>query len=475
MIMGNIKRVRVVLIHPPLRNVVSAATPEYVDENRGYTPPMGLLYIQAAVEHSRHESIFLDANLKRWDHEETARQALSHNPDLIGLQAMTFTLPDAYLVAKAVKNLNPEVKVLIGGPHPTIYPKETSELEAVDFAFAGEGEVGFPAFLDAFYDSDARAAIPGIACKLNGKVHYTPSAGLLKEMDSISYPARKSSQYKQYSSVLAERNPITIMITSRGCPFQCVFCNRMGRKYRCHSAQYVLGEIEEVLQLGLEEVFIHDDNFGLKRERVKAICEGIIERGYDFIWEARTRVDCVDEELLALMRRAGCRRLSFGVESGSEKVLKSMKKAISLDCVEKVFKWCQKEGILTLADFIFGNLDEEIEDVKKSLALVKRIDPDFVQYSICSPYPDTPLYKLGLERGIIPRDVWLDFACDPLQDFHSPVWTQNFTEEELIKITAAAYKAFYMRPTFIIKQLMRINSFNQFKTMLRGAIGMLRK
>ena len=472
--MGTVQKAHIVLIHPPLQNIISAATPEYVDKNRGFMPPLGLLYIQAAVERSRHESIFLDANLEGWDHEETATQALSHNPDLVGLQAMTFTLPDAYLVAKAVKKLNPEVKVLIGGPHSTIYPQETAGLDAVDFAFAGEGEIDFLSFLDVFHNSEARAAIPGIAYKLDGNVHYSPFVGLIKDLDSIPFPARKSSKFKQYCSVLAKNNPITTMITSRGCPFKCVFCNRMGRKYRYHSAQYVLSELEEILHLGLQEVFIHDDTFSINRERVKAICEEIIKRGYDFVWEARTRADCVDEELLALMRRAGCHRLSFGVESGSERVLKSMKKEIKLNQVEKVFAWCRREGIVTLADFMFGNLDEEIEDIKKTLDLVKRINPDFVQYSICSPYPDTPLYKHGLERRIISYDIWLDFARDPLQDFSSPFWTQNFAEEELIKMTATAYRSFYMRPSFIIKKLMEINSFEQLKNMLSAAIGMMR-
>jgi len=268
---------------------------------------------------------------------------------------------------------------------------------------------------------------------------------------------------------------MTTMITSRGCPFYCVFCNRMGRTYRYHSAKYVLGEIEQILGLGIQEIFIHDDTFTLNRDRVEHICRGIIERQYKIVWEARTRVDCVDQRLLALMRKAGCYRLSFGVESGSERVLKSMKKEIKLEMVEKVFKWCRSEGIVTLADFMFGNLDETAEDIKKTLEFIKRIDPNFAQYSICTPYPDTPLYQLGLKKGFIPRDVWKEFACNPLQDFRTPVWNQYFKEEELKEITASAYKAFYLRPNFILKQLMRINSFDQFKKMAYGAIGMLRK
>ncbi|MBI4843123.1 MAG: cobalamin B12-binding domain-containing protein [Nitrospirae bacterium] len=473
--MRQTNKIKVILVHPPLLNVLSAATPEYVDENRGHTPPLGLLYIQAAVEHSAHESIFLDGDLEEWDHKETAMQALSHNPGLIALQGMTFTFPDAYRVAKEIKLLNPDAKVLVGGPHPTIYPIETAKLEHIDFAFAGEGEFDFIAFLDVFRDINARTAVPGIASKNGNEVIYTPSRGLLKNLDSVYFPARKSSKYNNYTSVLAKSNPITTMITSRGCPFNCVFCNRMGRQYRFHSAGYVLDEIEDILSLGIKEIFIHDDTFTLKRERVKAICEGIIDRGYNFSWEARTRIDCVDKELISLMSKAGCHRLSFGIESGSEKVLKSMRKGIDISMVGDIFKWCMDEGIITLGDFMFGNLDEEKEDIDKTLKFVKRLRPDYVQFSICSPYPGTPLYEIGLKTGVVPGDVWLEFANNPLKPFQSPVWTQHFTKDELIKITASAYRSFYMRPSFILKQLMNIHSFNQLKTLARGAVGILRK
>ena len=465
---------RLVLMQPPLRNVVSCATPDYVSRNTGHLPPIGLLYIQAAVENSRHESMFLDADLEGWDHRQAAREALSHGPDLVGLQATTFTLPDAYMVARQIKQLDPDVTVILGGPHPTIYPKQTAGLEAVDFAFAGEGEVDFVRFLDVFGDHKARANVPGIASKSNGEVTHTPSSGWLKDLDALKLPARRASRYKDYCSVLGERNSFTVMISSRGCPFDCIFCNRMGRKYRCHCAQYVLDEIEDIISLGIENIFIHDDTFSLNRGRVQAICEGIIERGYRIEWDARTRVDCVDEPLLALMRKAGCRRLSFGVESGSPRVLKAMRKGIDLDRVEKVFQWSRKEGIVTLADFMLGNISETRQDIERTLEFAAKINPDFVQYSICSPYPGTPLYEIGLDRGMFQRDIWEQFARDPLQEFRSPVWTENFTEEELVQITAAAYRSFYMRPSFVFKQLGKVKSLKQFKAMAKGAIGMLR-
>ncbi len=472
--MGDPKAKKLVLVHPPLRNVLGAATPDYVDENRGHTPPMGLLYLKGAVNRSRHESRFLDADLAGLSHEAAAREALSGAPDLVGIQAMTFTMPDACLLAREVKRFSPETPVMIGGPHPTIYPEETAALPYVDYAFAGEGEEGLVAFLDRMDDPEARAAVPGVARRRDGRVSYTPTAGLLADLDRLAFPARRDAPYTRYTSVLAERNPVTIMITSRGCPFSCVFCNRMGRKYRAHGADYVLAELDDILSLGVGEIFIHDDTFSLKRDRVEAICRGMIERGSPLVWEARTRVDCVDRELLALMRKAGCTRLSFGVESGSEKVLAAMRKGIQPGRVVDVFSWCRAEGITTLADFMVGNLEETGEDIEKTFALLKRLDPDFAQFSILSPYPGTPIYQMALDRGVVPGDVWQEFAKDPLAPFESPVWTEHFSREELDKITARAYRRFYFRPRFILRQLRKIHSPATLATMARGALGMLR-
>ncbi len=469
------KSSRIVLMHPRLDHLVQAATPDYIDENRGTTPPMGLLYLQAALENSNHESLLLDANVENLDYKQAAKKALEFQPDLIGLQAMSFTLPDAYLQAKAIKELAPEMPIIIGGPHPTIYPIETVELPAVDFAFAGEGEFGLIKFMDVLTQPEQWQNIPGLAYMEKGEARFNPSSGYIEKMDDIPLPARSSTPWQKYGSVLSERDSMTIMITSRGCPFNCIFCNRMGRRYRYHSAEYVLREIDEINKLGIKEIFIHDDTFTLNKSRIKEICEGLIERNYDIVWEARTRVDCVDREMLALMRKAGCTRMSFGVESGSPHVLEKMNKGIELKRVEQVFQWCREVGITTLADFMIGNYGEKMEDIKKSQKLVKKINPDYAQFSICSPYPETPLYKLAIEKGIVKSDVWKEFAKDPMSTFRSPVWTEYFTAEELVKIVAQCYRAFYWRPSFILKQLKKINSFEQFYLMARSAIGMIRK
>lgn len=445
---------KVVLVHPPLLNVLPAATPDFVDKNRGFTPPLGLLYIQAAIERSRHTSIFLDANLEGWTHKETAYIALSHNPHIIGIQAMTFTMPDVVLLVREIQKISPHTDIVIGGVHPTLYPEETELLGKNVYAMQGESERGFIDWLNVY------------------PLSLPPTNPI--ELDALPFPARHASKWEKYTSVLAERNPITTMITSRGCPYQCIFCNRCGKTYRQHSSEYVLREFEEIERLNIPEVFIHDDTFTIDKDRVVDICNGLVTRRSKLIWEARTRADCITKELAFVMRSAGCRRLSFGVESGSPKVLELMKKGVNLKQIENAFKWCKEVGIKTLADFMIGNYGETLDDVKMTMDFMHKLDPDYAQFSICSPYPNTQLYDLAREKGLFPTDIWKEFANNPLQRFESPVWEEHFTRKELVSLTKQAYRSFYMQPKFIWKQLLKIKSWDKLKTMARGAIGILK-
>ncbi|MDD5441147.1 MAG: radical SAM protein [Candidatus Omnitrophica bacterium] len=466
------KKVKIALVNPYLGNILLSTVPDFLETNRGHFPPLGLLYLYSAIKRSGHEPFFFDADLEGWTHQETAQHILKKNPDIVGLTATTFTIFDAWALAKEIKKISPLTKVLIGGPHATIYPKETVMLDGVDFAIEGEGEKVIVDLLNNLFNNNGIVSIPGITQNIGGKINHMESEGLLSSLDDLTFPARYASDYKRYSSILAKRNPITVMMTSRGCPFNCVFCNRMGRKYRYHSAEYVLSEISEIVNLGIKEIFIHDDTFTLNKKRVVDICKGIIEKGWDITWEARTRVDCVDYEMMTLMKQAGCHRLSFGVESGSSRVLKSIRKEIDLERVKEVFNICRKLKIISLADFMVGNLNETYDDIKKTFRLVKEIKPDYVQYSVCSPYPNTPLYELGLRTGVIKEDIWLQYAKEPVRDFKAPVWTQNFTETELFDIVKKAYKQFYLSSDFIFKQIKRIKSLKQLKMQAKAAFGM---
>jgi radical SAM superfamily enzyme YgiQ (UPF0313 family) len=264
------------------------------------------------------------------------------------------------------------------------------------------------------------------------------------------------------------------MITSRGCPFRCIFCDRMGKKFRPASAGYVLEEIESILRLGIQEIFIHDDTFSVDKKRVVEICEGILSRNLKFHWDARTRVNCVDFEQLALMKKAGCERISFGIESGDPTILKNLRKGITLEQAEKVFGWCKQLGISTLADFMIGSPGETRKEIAETIKFVHKIKPHYAQFSIVCPYPDTDLYREALQRGLIDHDVWLEFARKPSRDFRPPIWGEHFKREELEQIVKELYRSFYLSPHFILAELAKIRSLRQVGAKLRAGLKLLR-
>ncbi len=464
---------KIVLVNPPLHNTIPAATPDFIEKTRGIMPPMGLLYLKAALENSCHNSFFIDASAKRLDNSGVAKKILTIKPDFVGIQTLTFNLPGVYLLIKEIKSLLPKVKIILGGAHPTIYPLETGRLKEVDFVFTGDSEYTLVSFLNNYPVPENSTSLSKAAYLKKGNI-ISPLKTLYKNsIDLLPYPARKSSPYMQYSSIIAKSNPITCLITSRGCPFNCIFCNRRDKKYYEHSAEYVLGEIESILSLGIKEIFIHDDTFTINRNRAISICKGVIKMKTDLLCQARTRVDCVDRKMLSYMKEAGCSRLSFGIESGSKTVLKRLKKNISLEKALEVFKWCKEEGIETLADFMVGCPGEKKSDVKRTNSFIRKLKPEYIQFSICTPYPDTELYKEGLDKGIIKKDVWRILALNPLVKLKVPFWTENFSRGALKKILITAYLRFYLTFPQIFNQLKKINSIKKAQLLMSALLRLI--
>ena len=204
----------------------------------------------------------------------------------------------------------------------------------------------------------------------------------------------------------------------------------------------MLEEIEHCLSLGIREIFFHDDTFTIDKKRVLTICELINKRGLKFDRDARVRVDTVNYELLSGMKKAGCHRISFGVESGNPRILKNLRKGITLEQVETAFRQCRKLKIQTLADFMIGSPGESRQDIMETISFSRRLGADYAQFSVTTPYPGTDLYREALAKGVIESDVWSEFARNPKEDFIPPLWTENLSREELIELLNTAYKNF---------------------------------
>jgi anaerobic magnesium-protoporphyrin IX monomethyl ester cyclase len=451
---------KVLLLNPPGKNTLTTEVPEVLSEERGHNPPLGILYLASSLAAAGHNVEVVDAQVEELDYDGVSAAIRKAHPDMIGVTAMSFTLIDALLSARAAKEADKGIKVVFGGPHPTIYPNETAGLEDVDYAVIGEGEHTMVRLAGAIEKGEAPSKVAGLAYREKNKVVNTGFPPFIEELDSLPFPARKLTPYKKYSSLLAKRSPVTTMFTSRGCPYKCLFCDRpqMGKRFRARSAGNVVDEMEECVGLGIREFLIYDDTFTIDRQRVLDISDEIKRRGLDIGFDIRARVNTVDGEVLKRLRSAGCERIHYGVESGNEEILRILRKGITLKQVEDAFKLTKEAGIETLAYFIIGSPRETGNTIEDTVKFAIKLDPGFVHFSIMTPFPATELYNMGLIDGIIKSDYWLDFAKNPRKDFIPPLWEENMNREELMRLLKQAYKRFYVRPKYIASRVARIRS-----------------
>ncbi|MCD6385390.1 radical SAM protein [Candidatus Sumerlaeota bacterium] len=455
--------------------MITTNVPEFVDVETGKYPPLGLLYVAGSIlEQTNHSVELIDCQAEDIDYPQLERELATRQVDLIGIQATTFTLVDVAKIISLSKKVHPQVPVAIGGPHTFLYPEETLNLPGVDYVFLGEGEQNFPEFLNRLEAGADTSEIPGILYRKNGETIRTPPPHLIADLDSLPIPPRELLPYKKYYSVLAQHTPITTMMSSRGCPYRCLFCDRphLGKKWRARSPQSIFAELKRCRQLGINEIFFYDDTFNIDRARVEKICDLIIEQNLEIYWDVRARIDLMTPELIKKMARAGCRRTHYGVEAGTKEIVKILRKDVDLESVKEVFRYTRRAGITTLGYFMIGNPTESREQILQTIRFALELDADYVHFSVTTPFPGTELYRLGMQKGIISDDPWREFARSPRPDFIPPLWEENLTREELIALLHRAYKKFYIRPAYLLDQLLRVKSVTELLRKARAGINL---
>ena len=245
----------------------------------------------------------------------------------------------------------------------------------------------------------------------------------------------------------------------------------MGRKFRFRTAEQIYDEMVEIKKLGIGEILIYDDTFTVDKGRVIELCRLIIDNKLKIAFDIRTRVDCVNEEMLKLLKKAGCKRIHYGVEASSNEMLKKLGKGIKLEQVENTFKITKKLKIQILAYFIIGSPDESISEIENTIVYSKKIQPDYCHFAIMTPYPDTPMYNTGLESGKY-TDYWTKFAREPKIGFKAPYLADN-DKVIMEKLLDKAYKSFYLRPSWIIRETIRTRSIKSLKRKAVAGIKML--
>ena len=467
---------KVLLIQPPEFNMITTNVPSVVDEETGAYPPLGLLYVAAFLEQQTDHTVeILDAILDGLDYDGLEAEIRRRKPDVVGIQAMTFTLIDATLAAKVVKSIDPSIPVMFGGPHVYIYPNETLQIPQVDYIVIGEGEVTTADLVNALAEGRDMATVNGIGYKQDGQIKLTPSVALNQDLDALPMPARHLVPQDRYYSVLARETPITTMMSSRGCPMQCIFCDRphLGKQFRYRSPQSVVDEMEACERMGIKEIFIYDDTFTIRRDRVMEICRLYRERGLTIKWDSRAHINTITEPMLDAMAASGVTRLHYGVEAGTEEITKVLKKGIDLNRTREVFRESKKRGITTLGYFMIGNPGETKEQAIETIEFARRLDADFIHLSVATPFPATELYRMAFKVGLYQNDYWREFSRNPSPDFRPKLWTEVMSEEELINLMQWGYQRFYMRGGYIMKRVLELRNWNEFVRKARAGIRLL--
>ncbi|MFP4055897.1 MAG: B12-binding domain-containing radical SAM protein [Candidatus Brocadiia bacterium] len=464
---------RVLLVNPPATQTLVGNNPPFLDEERGCNPPLGLLYLAAVLQaRSDHAVGVVDAMAEGLSYPQLGSRIAEAEPDLVGISAMTFTLLDVVRAVATARQAAPRARVAVGGPHVHLYPRETAALSGVDFALRGEGDLTFLELCDRLDCPSAWEEVPGLVFRRDGQLVETPPAPPIDDLDALPFPARHLVPIERYSSVLAHRRPVTTMFTSRGCPYRCTFCDRphLGKKFRAQSAARVVDEMAACAAMGIPEILVYDDTFTVRRQRVLDICSGIQRRALDVGWDIRARVDTVDPEMLAALRAAGCERIHYGVEAGSDRLMQVLRKGITVEQARQAFRDTRRAGIATLAYFMIGIPGETEADVRQTFELARQLRPDVVHITILTPFPGTAIYHQALEEGVYERDYWRDFALQPRPGFRPRYWTRELSRERLEELLVEGYKDFYARPAYVARQLLKVRSWGELRDKVRAGL-----
>ena len=429
--------------------------------------PVNLAYLAAVLEGNRHEITVIDCPALHFDHEKLKAKLASFKPDVVGISAMTPTVPSAFLSARASKEVRPNTTVVLGGLHATFMDEQIlNEEAAVDIVVRGEGEQTMLEIAQNPSDSKSLRKIDGITFRSNKQLVRTPDRPCTQDLDELPRPAYKYFPLEKYR--LFGRRVLPV-VTSRGCPFNCSFCvtpRMFHHTFRMRRPKNVVDELEWLRDVhGAESISFYDDMLTYDKKRIYEICEGIKKKKLDLPWDCQSRVDTVSKEMVFKMREAGCEEIFFGVETGSQQILDTMGKKTSIEQNEKAIKWAKDAGIFVAISVVIGYPGETRHTIKQTLDFIRRVKPDDAFLCVATPTPGSEL------RTIIEKKGWKMSSDWSLYDLATPVFeSPDLTSEEITKIRKEFCNSFYS-PLYVFRQLLRKNSYSRI--MARAALNHL--
>lgn len=416
------------------------------------TPPLGLGYLGAVLRERGFRVRIIDDLVEKLSFYELIKKI--KNSIIVGITSTTPTFVSALNYAKKIKEVFPEIFVILGGVHASFEPEKTISNDFVDAVCIGEGEETIVEVAERVEAGKTLEGVRGIYYKEEGKIRKNEPRKFIENLDSLPFPAFDLMPLEKYS-VLGQKIEHFPMITSRGCPFACRYCSSslfMGHRFRARSAENVVDEIEWLIdEFKAKHVAFSDDTFTLNKKRVVEICEEIKRRKLEITWSCSSRIDTVTDELLKVMKSAGCVAIYYGIESASRRILEYYRKRISIERAKEVVRATRKIGISTICSFIIGAPIETKEEMKETLKLAIKLNPDYAQFTILTPYPGTEIYEEAKRKNLLLSENYEDYTAA------KPVLKTQVSPKELAETLKNFYLKFYLRPRFILRELWKGN------------------
>ena len=433
-------------------------------------PPFGLALLASLVREKNYSVSILDCNALQLGLDKVKDNLPELPPRFVGLTAATVLAGNALAIAKIVKSKYPETKVIMGGVHATLLPEEVLSNSAVDFVVMGEGEYSSLDLISGFDPQN----IKGVGFKREGRIVINPPREIMPDINSFPMLAYDLLPMDRYYSASGsyKRKPSFGMITSRGCPGRCTFCkgNILGETIRFRSAEKIIEEIEFLQKnYNIKDITFYDDTFTSSKQRVNDFCDLLFERKINLSWCCFSRVDTVNLAILKKMKKAGCYQIMYGVESADPQILANIKKRITLEKVEETVAATKEAGIEIRLAFMLGNPGETEETIKKTIKYAIYLDPDLVSFNITTPYPGTEMFEWAEKNNYLIHKKWSEY------DLSQPVMElPSISKDKVLKYYKKAHRQFYLRPSYILKRLLKMRNFEDFKRNFRPFVSLLK-
>ncbi|MFH0985371.1 MAG: radical SAM protein [Candidatus Omnitrophota bacterium] len=439
----------------------------------GISIPLGLAYLGAFVQDMPGiHLVGFDNNVLKLNPVEYREIIMREAPDVVAISVMTATVFSAWEMARVVKDVNPRTVVVVGGVHCSALPENTLQESSIDYGVVGEGEEAFRELLTALVEKRDPSGIQNLVYRRDGKVCVNPRRPSIQDVDKIPFPRRNLFNDFKYGMNVNRRatsGRSATILTSRGCPYGCIFCSKSiyGRQFHQRSPKNVIEEMKLLEREGYTEVLIVDDTFTVHKKWVLEFCDLFTREKLSMRWNCHARVNTIDEEIVTAMKRAHCTGMAFGIESGNPEMLKKIDKQIDLDQAREAVRLCRKHGISTLCSYIFGHPGDTRETVNDTLRVAMELDSDYANFAMLIPMPGSKVFEDLMQKGMIDQTHWDRYLGHAKEILN--VSLCELTPAELQAAQKRAFGRYYFRLHYIRRRLIHLRNPAELFGLVRGA------